>query len=224
MTLLCSPIMTQPHLLEGAAFGVRQDRDHVPLQRSVRALVAHVIESHFSPFDVICDRSRSCTRRRRRVLAQMRRWMEVQTPPACGVDDIACHLRCLRQILFFGWVSLNEQKWVFFGERRRHSNLPRPVCAIPAGLRGGVFLSFQTRQTAIRTTRNTQFQPPFLTAFALPEQAYSATRMRPCPIHAPDPANNPHNRGLACGLVHRPVYSAGGPSDGLLPVSRPPPG
>jgi len=37
--------------------------------------------------------------------------MEAQTPHACGVDDIACHLRCLRQILFFVWVSLNEQKW-----------------------------------------------------------------------------------------------------------------
>ena len=34
------------------------------------------------------------------------------------MDDIACDLRCLRQILFFVWVSLNEQKWVTFGERR----------------------------------------------------------------------------------------------------------
>jgi len=49
------------------------------------------------------------------VLAQM---MENQTARR-GVDDIAGHLRCPRQILFFVWVSLNERKWVAFGERRR---------------------------------------------------------------------------------------------------------
>jgi hypothetical protein len=43
--------------------------------------------------------------------------METQTARR-GVDDIAGDLRCRRQILFFVWVTLNEQKWVTFAERR----------------------------------------------------------------------------------------------------------
>jgi L-rhamnose mutarotase len=57
--------------------------------------------------------------------------MEAQTPHACGVDDIACHLRCLRQILFFAWVSLNEQKWVTFGERRSAEEWKNRILEIP---------------------------------------------------------------------------------------------
>jgi len=34
------------------------------------------------------------------------------------VDDIAVPLFALWQIAFFVWVSLSEQKWVTFAERR----------------------------------------------------------------------------------------------------------
>jgi hypothetical protein len=56
--------------------------------------------------------------------------MENQTARR-GVDDIAGQLRCPRQILFFLWVSLNERKWVTFGERRsgRVSSLNRMLVA-----------------------------------------------------------------------------------------------
>ena len=43
--------------------------------------------------------------------------METQTARR-GVDDIVGHLHCRRQILFFVWVTLNEQKWVTLAERR----------------------------------------------------------------------------------------------------------
>src|SRR6266567_4981672 len=51
-------------------------KDHAPCKRWCECGSENVIESHFLPFDDICDRSRSCTRRWRRVLAQM---METQT-------------------------------------------------------------------------------------------------------------------------------------------------
>ena len=109
MTLLCSPKMTQHHLLDGAAFGVRQDKDHVPVQTSVRARFGHVIESHFSPFDVICDRSRSCTRRWRRVLAQM---METQTlktrTPAAWMISPATFVASANPVLRVGHVKRAE--------------------------------------------------------------------------------------------------------------------
>jgi hypothetical protein len=34
------------------------------------------------------------------------------------VDDIVGYPRAATEILFFVWVTLNEQKWVTFGERR----------------------------------------------------------------------------------------------------------
>ena len=34
------------------------------------------------------------------------------------MDDIACPILALRQILFFVWVTLSERKWVILAERR----------------------------------------------------------------------------------------------------------
>ena len=62
---------------------------------------------------MVCDRSRFHRRRLRRALAQM---METQTA-RCRVDDIAGSVLPMGNV-FFVWVTLNEQKWISFAERR----------------------------------------------------------------------------------------------------------
>ena len=113
MTLLCSPKVSQHHHRAGARFRL-DTKGPCPCANTGASSVLRVwlialftIQGYLRPINA------------------------PQAPPAQGpcpddgesnrtlrVDDIADHLRSPRRILFFVWVTLNEQKWATFDERR----------------------------------------------------------------------------------------------------------
>ena len=109
MTLLCSPKVTQHHQQAGR----RRCCTTRPIMSCANITAARMTDSHTSPFDEACDRSGLHRGRSRRALAQM---METQTARCEWMISLAPS--CPRGNLFLVWVTLNEQKWISFAERR----------------------------------------------------------------------------------------------------------
>jgi putative transposase len=80
------------------------------------------------------------------------RW-EAKTLHAFGVDEIACPVLALRQILFFVWITLNEHKWVNSRERRGDAGPCAYVHPIPPKHPVASVIGFLKGKSAIAIAR-----------------------------------------------------------------------